>query len=141
MKVLLKDWMNELKSSGEIVIKKVNDKVHPEGYSLRQSDVAYIERVIVYRDREKENGVKGKPWSPTLDTSLWDYCMMMSPNKETKDAMNTACEHDISTIREFIALPYGWFEHDWSEKEYEKIRRDLNKHGFKMYKKGNVIDD
>jgi len=123
---------------GNIEIKDIKDTLYPTGSTLGQNASGYIERIVIYKENNEE-GRKGEPWKPTLDTDFQEFIDAAHPSHDARVLMEEVYTQGKKTIREVIAMPYGWFRDFGTPKKWEEMKKVLNKYGFKLYKKGNVI--
>lgn len=127
---------------GEIEIQDIKDSVYPAGSGL---DASYVERIVLYKEKDT---VKGEPWQPTLDTNVEEFVAAVRPSNRAEDMALEAYARGKTTIRELIAMPYGWFESMYREcksrgpeKSWNELKKTLGKYDIKLYKRGNVIED
>jgi hypothetical protein len=77
---------------------------------------------------------------PALDTDLMDFLGASQPDHRVREAIEEAYEQGKKKLRELTAMPYGWFkELHMRGKTWDSLRKTLNRYGFKLYKKGHVV--
>jgi hypothetical protein len=124
---------------GKVEIRNISDLVHPVGSSLEKNELAYLERIVIYR---AENKLEGRPWKPTLDTDLLEFLGAVQPPCYTRNLIEETYEHGKKTIRDLIAMPYGWFKERCCGGVYWKsTQKTLRRYGFKLHKRGFVVRD
>ena len=141
----LRSLDNYVEELGDIKIMDIRDSVLPDACSPDQKGASYLERIIVYQDT---NISKGELWKPNLDTDLMKFLKATDPPGGVWKIVEEARLNGKKTIRELIAMPYTWFhgidaieEYANGKENWDLLRRELNRYGFKLYKKGNVIKD
>lgn len=126
---------------GKIEIRDIKDTVHPQGSSLGKNNLSYIERIVIYKEKNKK--IEGEPWRPTLDTDLMEFLGAAQPPSYARNAIEEVyAQNEKKTIRDLIAMPYGWFkERCCGGKNWKSMQKVFNRYGFKLYKKGFVVED
>lgn len=131
---------------GKIEIKDIKDTVYPQGSSLGKNNLSYIERIVIYQEKDKK--IEGEPWKPTLDTDLMEFLEISYPPQGVVNMVEKAYNKEKKTIRDLIAMPYGWFvsieareSYRGGKENWDLLKGELNRYGFKFHKKGFVVKD
>ena len=132
----------KVENLGDISVTDVRDIVWPANRGLERSETSYIERIVVYEVKKSDKRLEGEPWRPALDMDLMEFAKVAGVPSGVESLLDYAYAEGKKTIREFIAMPSDWFKKLYGDNRTRKaLKKEFNKYGFKLYKRGNVIKD
>jgi hypothetical protein len=141
----------KMESLGDVKIDDIRDNIYPMGSALGVNQNAYIQRIVVYKQKAKKQEVdaKCKAYKPTLDTDLMDFAEALNDPKVvpvlrdlygTYKDPETLKETEHKTIRDLVPMSYLAFTTHFNTTKdkmakYELLDKTLRQYGFKLLNK------
>lgn len=137
---------------GEIEIKDVKDTAYPIGTTLSKDEDKYIERIVIYDEKQSVKGKSENPFKLTDDTSLLTFINNTNFSKRTINVLKEFYYQKVNykgekmekprikTIRDLVPITYQTFidycpgVHPRLE-IWKEIDGTLRQHGYKLYNK------